>query len=91
MVIIIDLGRRLKSALMLKIRNRLFQNLADAFFMLFLTIQNPKMQSLLIAKRIYIRKDHFLCVHKHLKENPIIIETVIRPEGTLIIKQGVLG
>ena len=56
------------------------------------------MQGLLISERIYISKDHkffLVCesarARKNLKKNTIIIKTVIRPEGILIIKQGVLG
>ena len=55
------------------------------------------MQGLLISERIYISKDHkfFWCMRvraqKKSEKNTIIIKTVIRPEGILIIKQGVLG
>ena len=49
-----------------------FQNLADAFFLLCLTVQNPKMQGLLISERIYIRKNQKffffgVCVRAHAK------------------------
>ena len=55
------------------------------------------MQGLLISERIYISKDHkffLVCVSARArknKKNTIIIKTVIRLEGILIIKQGVLG
>lgn len=54
------------------------QNLASEFFMMFLKVQSPKMQHLLMLKRVYTRKDQSVFFCTKIKTITIVIENVYR-------------